>query len=146
MNNQQFKFVSKRMQEFLTKQGYKIDVTHGRPCNGFGIVDPTTRQIDTVLSKLEFSHAVYGHPDKEQEVFAATDSENYGDFVDSSGGFTKVDILTPEGKVLSGKYSFKNDKFVKSKGVSEAIRAALKGTKTLSGFNKYLKETVETVS
>ena len=123
-----YKFVSKYIQNFLKEKGYVIfDVVHSRPTIiGFEI----DGDLDNVFSKFEFTELA-----EENDV-----SEKFGDVVYPFGGFTRVIIKSSDGTEYVGKFNFKQDQFVKVKGLVNAIRVALKGTNVLYDFDTYLEK------
>lgn len=122
-----YKFVSKHIQNFLKEKGYVVfDVVHSRPTLiGF---ETETGDLDNVFSKFEFRELA-----EEHDV-----SDKFGDVVYPFGGFTKVIIKNSDGTEYVGKFNFKNDQFIKVKGLVNAIRVALKSTNVLYDFDTYL--------
>ena len=129
MNQCPYKFVSKHIQNFLKEKGYAVfDVVHNRLASiGFETDDGT---IDNVFSKFEFRELAEEHGA----------DHRFGDIVYPFGGFTKVIIKNGDGAEYVGKFNFKQDQFIKVKGLVNAIRVALKGTNVLYDFDTYLEK------
>lgn len=96
----------------LKKQGFYIDVYHGRTHiknNIYGYEKP--EDITKIISRHEVR--------KNENL-----SKNYT--VSHFGGFTIIDITTPNGEKLIGKYNFNNRYFNRKIGIKAALGRALK--------------------
>ena len=89
--------------EQLRKAGYKVRVYHGR-----SYYDMFGREY--IMSKREFEN---------QEDVLAT--------ISSYGGFTSVEITTPDGQTLKGKFNVRSgEQFNRKLGLKAAIGRAFK--------------------
>lgn len=106
--------------EQLRKEGYKVRVLHNREC--FPIEDAN---YNSVFTRFEYE-------EKEREGLLYGFERSPGEFPSFDkaarpcGGFTLVEVTTPDGETFSGKYNFKRtEPFVKHKGVSIALAKAI---------------------
>lgn len=153
--NQNYRRLSKSLQNFIAEKGFRIEVQHNRPVS-IMLTSNTGGEIFHHFNKSEFYDIIGTWLEEKEDVSIDNGdgttshvllnksevSENdvfiYGDFVDANGGFTKVSLITGEGegeKTLEGKFNFKSsDPFFKAKGVFNAIKHALRGTDLINGF------------
>lgn len=107
--------------EKLRRQGYKVRVTHVR---------------DTIVCDKSdnwlFSRYEYEEKHKNGELTFTeyhsqiVQSRKYGDIVLPHGGFTHVEVTTPDGVTTSAKYNFPKKKpFVRKEGTKIALFRAL---------------------
>lgn len=118
----------------LRQNGFGVKVSHHRLFRGIGVVEdlPKTK-IDNVLTRGEYERAkVEGTLDFDdfganlyQEAFP--DDVPYGKAVSPVGGFTTVEVTTPDGHVVAKKYNFgKTVPFCRKKGVIAALGRVMK--------------------
>lgn len=99
----------------LRKEGYKVRVLHNRDC--WPIED---ENYNSVFTRFE-----YENKQRNNELFHDFD-DGFNNVARPCGGFTVVEVTTPDGETFSGKYNFKkNEPFVKHKGVSIALAKAI---------------------
>ena len=111
--------------EKLRKAGYKVRVTHVRDCGCVMHRD----NGEYMFSKYEFNELKqkdelvnYGLP------YGHVSQLTFGQVVRSTGGFTVVEVTTPDGETLRGKYNHGERKpFIRKKGVMIALNKALYG-------------------
>lgn len=137
MTLSQYKFVSKYLQIFVRENFEIKDISHGRPT--LVAVEDEYGFVDSILSKDEYYKAFA--KDEEDEDDNEEEIPSYGDIVFSHGGFTRVTLVDKSGKEFIGKYSFKKEQFVKSKGIVRAISSALRSTGALKGFDEFISKT-----
>src|SRR3990167_2066055 len=99
----QVKDPSKMTVEELRKSGFKVRVYHGR-------VVFLGMSVD-IMSRREFETKM--------------PSDMWDGLVLSSGGFTRVEVTTPEGETKVGKFNFGNRQFNRKLGLTAAIGRAL---------------------
>ena len=99
----------------LRKAGYKIRVTHVRKTRNPAMVDGVK---DYLLSRYEYNLA--------KSEGRLLDVFTYGESVLPYGGFTVVEVTTPEGKTFRGKYNFGKRRFERKIGVVAALGRAYK--------------------
>jgi len=119
----------------LRDHGYKIRISHHRVLNGVGKevgVKDNYQEIDTLLTRGEYEHARAENQlvfdDYGLNLFPqvnTADQLSFGEIVSPTGGFTLVEITTPEGATLRGKCSFKNSAFWRRYGVRIALAKAI---------------------
>jgi hypothetical protein len=97
----------------LRKSGYKVRVTHVRQTRNPAIIDGNA---DYLLSRYEHDLA-----HSEGRLFYASP---FGESVVPNGGFTVVEITTPDGKTLKGKFNFGKRRFERKIGVKAALGRA----------------------
>ena len=133
------KTLSKSMQAFLAQKGLRIDVHHGRNLLHPIVLGDGT--VETTMSREEFSLAQSGDDKAVVEVGGKRISltrTSFGNLISPNGGFTSVHIVNSENEsVYMGKYNFSSTAaFDKTKGLLQALRRALHGTKVLTGFEQ----------
>lgn len=133
------KTLSKNMQEFLAKKGLRIDVHHGRNLLHPVVLGDGT--VETTMSREEFSLAQSGDDKAIIDVGRKRiplKQTSFGNLISPNGGFTSVHIVNNENEsVYMGKYNFPaTAAFDKTKGLLQALRRALHGTKVLTGFEQ----------
>jgi hypothetical protein len=111
----------------LKDLGYRVKTYHVRYFDNVDqyIDDRGNRLVDGLMTKSEFEKALeadevrfFGWPSPEERA--------YGKQVSPKGGFTVVEILDGDGKLLSrGKMSFKNRAYAKKVGRQAAFGRAL---------------------
>lgn len=98
--------------EELRKNGYKVRVYHGRLYNVYpgvgGTLDMSLWDVAMSRRDWEAQYPMY----------------EFSDWVDSYGGFTRVEITTPEGETKVGKFNFNNRPFNRKLGLVAAIGRA----------------------
>lgn len=97
----------------LRRSGNKVRVTHVRQTKNPALID---HQPDFLLSRYEHNLA-----------FAESRLSNmrsFGESVLPYGGFTLVEITTPDGTTLKGKFNFGKRRFERKIGVKAAIGRA----------------------
>lgn len=94
--------------EELRRSGFKVRVYHGRVFQAHDYMD-----AQVVTSKREM---------------AAEDNSFHYTLL-CHGGYTSVDVTTPDGVELHGKYSFGNRQFNRKLGLQAAIGRAFTGRK-----------------
>lgn len=111
--------------EQLRKAGYKVRVCHTRDFWPLSDVDGesimTRREYEDLLADGEIycNISIFG---------ARPNSYAYGDNVRPTGGFTLVEVTTPNGETLKGKFNFNaNRQYDKREGVKIALLRAFKG-------------------
>lgn len=133
------KTLSKSMQEFLAKKGLRIDVHHGRNLLYPVILEDGT--VETTMSREEFGLTQSGDDKAVIEVGGKRiplTRTSFGQLISPNGGFTSVHIVNGENEsIYMGKYNFPaTAAFDKTKGLLQALRKALHGTKVLTGFEQ----------
>lgn len=107
--------------EQLRREGYKVRVTHVRD---------TIAQDDDwnwLFSRYEYEEKLKsGKLDFATRPSQVVFSKKYGDVVLPHGGFTHVEVTTPDGQTVSAKYNFPRKKpFVRKEGTKIALFRAL---------------------
>lgn len=110
--------------ENLRKAGYKVRVCHTRDfwplSDEYGESIMTRREYESLLKDGK----IYSN----KLLFQYVDSFDYGDTVRPTGGFTLVEVTTPDGETLKGKFNFNiNRQYNKREGVKVALLRAFKG-------------------
>ncbi len=98
--------------ETLRRLGFKVRVYHAR--RFYSQAWNFSGRIDEMKSKREMA----GDPEKEAFMLSC------------HGGYTRVDITTPDNLELSGKYSFGNRQFNRKLGLRAAIGRAFTGRRS----------------
>lgn len=102
--------------EVLRKLGFKVRVYHARR---FYSTDWNySGRFEAMMSKREMT----------------ADPEKQGFMLTCHGGYTRVDITTPDNLELSGKYSFGNRQFDRKLGLRAAIGRAFTGRRSRSSI------------
>lgn len=115
------KLETQKLQNEAKSLGFEVTVRHTRKMRGFAAI--VNGQRDTHLSRAEFEDAV-SNCNYETNVPYRLKPE-YGQHVDSCGGFTTV-TLSKDGKEVVGKHSFNDNPFHRAKGVVVALSKALR--------------------
>lgn len=154
-HNQNYRKLSKSLQNFITQKGFRIEVEHNRPVDiiltsnekgelfhhfnkseFYDIISTWLEEKDDVT--IDNGDGTISHVLLNKSEISENDVFIYGDFVRANGGFTKVSLISGEGeneKILEGKFNFKSsDPFFKAKGIFNAIKQALRGTDLINGF------------
>ena len=98
--------------ETLRKLGFKVRVYHAR--RFYSTSWNYSGRFEAMMSKREMT------TDPEKQAFMLT----------CHGGYTRVDITTPDHVELSGKYSFGNRQFDRKLGLRAAIGRAFTGRRS----------------
>lgn len=133
----------------LRQAGYKIFIKHVREFIGIRKVDDdyfmTRGEYQNALENGElafediYAEDYYRNP-KGRFGYRFTKSDrmpDYSEAVDSLGGWTQVEVVTPEGPILKGKYSFADKPFCRRKGLQIALSKALG---TITHLNRQVKK------
>lgn len=99
----------------LRRSGYKVRVTHVRLTRNPAIINGNA---DNLLSRYEHNLA--------KSEGKLTNSLSFGESVFPNGGFTVVEVSTPEGRTFKGKYNFGKRRFERKIGVVAALGRAYK--------------------
>ena len=99
----------------LRKAGYKIRVTHVRNSKNPAIIGGVK---DYLLSRYEYNMA--------KSEGKLLNKIPFGESVLPCGGFTVVEVTTPDGATSKGKYNFGKRRFERKIGVAAALGRAYK--------------------
>lgn len=111
---------AKSIQKAFKKLYFEWEIEHVRPLTNF--VALTDNGSDHMLSRHEFTEAVMDH---KYRAPAGIPTE-YGRFVKTTGGFTRLTIVKPDGSKVVSKHNFSSHcNFFKALGfVKAAYKAA----------------------
>jgi len=130
IESEKIKARSKEIQTQMRNMEYTFEVEHVRPLKYFVSYElgagGIKYNLDNMLNREEFREALsmgFYEIENEIENYLEPDIIKYGQFVESTGGFTRLTITKKDGQVLVGKYNFTNEPFFKAKGF---MKAALK--------------------
>ena len=116
----------------LTEQGYRVKVRHIREFLGVRRADDdcfmTRGEYNRGRENGELEFDLYGAAFYKHHT-GTFNIPKYAQAVCSTGGWTQVEVVTPEGQTLHGKYSFGKRNFHRKHGVAAAIGRALYGKK-----------------
>ena len=117
-NSKEVKQQAKDMAKYLKAIGVHWEVEHVRPMIYFEAL--TSEGPDKILSRGDFGRAV----EEMRYKAPAGVPTAYGNFVCTTGGFTRLTLQMPDGEVIVSKYNFpKNGNYFKSLGF---VKAAFK--------------------
>jgi hypothetical protein len=131
----------------LRKAGYHVSIRHVREFCGV-----YRKNDDCFMTRGEYEHCRLNGEIVYDDLramgyycdrfgVAPNKVPTYGTSVDSYGGWTEVEIVSPEGQVGFGKFNFTNKPFNRKIGLSAAIGRAFKRMKTENS----VAESVESV-
>lgn len=106
----------------LRRKGVKVRVKHHRQYFvGIPVEKHGMTFVDNILTRFEFENA--------ERVVPVTDfvpeQTTYSECVCTHGGFTEVEVTTPKGMTVRGKYNFNNKQFSRKEGLDIALNRAL---------------------
>lgn len=118
----------------LRQNGFKVKINHHRIFNGIGVAEYLPkRYIDNVLTRGEYEQARIEQrldfDDFGMNLYTEQFAEDvtYGKAVSPVGGFTTVEVTTPNNEVIVKKYNFgKTVPFCRKKGVIAALGRVMK--------------------
>lgn len=112
----------------LRDAGYRVKLRHVREFVGvFKLGDDefmTRGEYEQARLNGEIEYYPWG-AEYFHETTGALKVPSYGMAVDNFGGWTEVDITSPDGTIMHGKYSFRNKQFNRKIGTSAAIGIAM---------------------
>lgn len=108
----------------LRREGYKVRVKHHRKFI-VGIPVENSLYPDNVLTRFEFEEAETLESIPEVDGAELPEMLDYSNCVLPHGGFTNVEVTTPEGVTSTGKYNFNNRQFNRKQGLVAALNRAL---------------------
>lgn len=124
--------------------GFDVHVQHHRVFNEIGQWESDGQGIDNVLTRGEYNRAQQsGQLDFTDDLvvpnryydqgYNLPEEIPYGKAVSPTGGFTTVNIITPNGVSLRGKFNFgKKEPFCRRQGVLIAINRAMYGSRVVN--------------
>ena len=111
---------AKLIQQEFKKLYFEWEIEHVRPLTNFVALTPEGQ--DTCLSRHEFTEAVLDHKYRAPAGIPT----QYGKFVNTTGGFTRLTVKKPDGTLVVSKYNFSpKSNFFKALGFVKAAYKAV---------------------
>lgn len=118
----------------LRQNGFRVKINHHRIFKGIGVAEYLPkRHIDNVLTRGEYEQARneqrLDFDDLGMNLYTEQFAEDvpYGNAVSPTGGFTTVEVTTPNNEVIVKKYNFgRTVPFCRKKGVIAALGRVMK--------------------